>query len=294
MEKVSVVIPVYGQWNFLKRNVEALLKYDIDYIEEIIVVDDCSIEKNPYNFNSQIVKIIVNDNNRGYAGTVNNGLKQAKSDIIVLLDSDAYPIGEFVQKLLIMYSKDSLIGCVGFSTVNDDGDATGNYVYEPSILGLIAGQKLESKLGFLRFWRKKNILPYSCAVSFRKDCIKELGYLDDKSFPVLEADHDISMRIHRSKWKLIFTDEIIICHQGGISYKVNHKRVVLFHIGRWKLLRKHNMILFIFLSKFLIQLRLEIELIIFKLLAFINKNNNKYEDKIQGREILIKEVKSFQ
>ena len=28
MERVSVVIPVYGQWHLLKRNVDALLTYD--------------------------------------------------------------------------------------------------------------------------------------------------------------------------------------------------------------------------------------------------------------------------
>jgi GT2 family glycosyltransferase len=293
MEKVSIVIPVYGQWNLLKRNVDALLKYDVNFIAEIIVVDDCSPEQNPYQFNNAIVTVVTNDCNKGYAGTVNNGLKQAKSNIIVILDSDAYPIGEFIQKLLTMYAADDLTGCIGFGTIDDAGNDTGNYQYEPSILGLIAGQQLEAKFGFLRFWRNKNILPYSCAVSFRRQCLEELGYLDEEKFPVLDADHDISIRVHRSKWKLLFTREIIICHKGGNSYKINYKRVVLFHKSRWALFRKHGMITSVFLAKTLIRLRVNIELCIFNLLT-IMKKNDKYSDKIQGRRIILKDIKHYQ
>jgi len=238
MEKVSVVIPVYGQWNLAKRNIDALLKYDKKLIEEILVVNDCSPEENPYEFD-KIVWIINNESNLGYAGTVNNGLKQAKSKIIVLLDSDAYPVAEFIDKLIKMYAADPQIGCIGFGTIDEDGSDTGNYQLEPSVLGLIAGQLLEAKFDFLRFWRRKSKLPFSCAVSFTKNCLEDLSYFDAETFPVLEADNDISIRVHRSKWKLVFTREILICHKGGNSYKINHKRVVLFHESRWKLLKKH-------------------------------------------------------
>ncbi|MEO6520469.1 MAG: glycosyltransferase [Mucilaginibacter sp.] len=290
MEKVSVVIPVYGQWNLLKRNIDALLKYDRDFISEIIVVNDCSPDQNPYEFDDEIVNIITNDTNKGYAGTVNNGLRKAKSSIIVLLDSDAYPLGKFIEKLLTMYKANPAIGCIGFGTVDDYGNDTGNFQYEPSILGLIAGQQLEAKFGFFRFWRNKNILPYSCAVSFTKDCLAGIDYLDEKRFPVLEADNDISMRVHRSKWKLLFTREIIICHKGGNSYKINYKRVVLFHESRWKLLRKHGLIWPVFLAKFLLQLRINMELVIFKILK--NKND-RYLDKLEGRKIITKSIKHY-
>ena len=287
MEKVSVVIPVYGQWNLAKRNIDALLKYDVDYISEILIVNDCSPESNPYTF-AKIVKVIDNEKNLGYAGTVNNGLRQAQSKLIVLLDSDAFPISAFIDKLIKMYHADPTIGCIGFGTVDEEGNDTGNYQLEPSILGLIAGQLLESKLDFLRFWRSKNKLPYSCAVSFTKKCLEDLSYFDAETFPVLEADNDISMRVHRSKWKLIFTKEILICHKGGNSYKVDHKRVVLFHESRWRLLKKHGMIPSLFFSKNVLLARLNIELLIFKLLS-----NKKYADKITGREILIEKFKHY-
>ncbi len=100
MERVSVVIPVYGQWHLLKRNVDALLTYDQHRIAEIIVVDDCSPDSNPYQFNNEIVRVIRNMKNQGHTGTVNNGLREAKCRILCYSDSDAYPLGPFVDTLV--------------------------------------------------------------------------------------------------------------------------------------------------------------------------------------------------
>jgi glycosyltransferase involved in cell wall biosynthesis len=293
MEKVSVVIPVYGQWHLLKRNIDALLNFDGDRIAEIIVVDDCSVDPNPCQFNREVVTIIKNEKNLGYTGTVNNGLRKAKSRIIVLLDSDAYPLYPFVEKLVAMYAADSKTGCIGFGTVDDAGRDNGNYQLEPSAGELIAGHQLAAKLGFLRFWRSKNKLPYSCAVSFTRECIEGLDYLDGNVFPVLDADNDISMRIHRSQWKLIFTKEIMICHSGGNSYKINYKRELLFHESRWKLLKKYRLIMFPGLTKFLLKTRIVMECLVFKILMLLKPDNGRNAEKMKGRQMLLKEINSY-
>lgn len=293
MKNVSVVIPVYGQWHLLKRNIDALLHYDRDRIAEIIVVDDCSPDPNPYQFSTDVVRIIRNTKNLGYTGTVNNGLKRAKSAIIVLLDSDAYPLGKFMDKLINMYGADSTIGCIGFGTLDDNGRDTGNYQYEPSVSELIVGQQLAAKLGILRFWRNKNKLPYSCAVSFTRQCIEDLNYLDSH-FPVLDADNDICMRIHRSKWKLVFTKEIMICHSGGNSYKINYKRVLLFHESRWKLLKKHHLLMFPRTTKLLLKTRIIMECLVFKLLLQVHPGNERYMEKMLGRKLLMHAINGYQ
>jgi GT2 family glycosyltransferase len=294
MEKVSVVIPVYGQWNLLKRNIDALVRFDRANIAEIIVVDDCSPDKNPYQFDGDLVTIVTNEKNLGYTGTVNNGLRRAKNSIIVLLDSDAYPLGAFVDKLLGMYASDKTIGCIGFGTLDEAGKDTGNYQYEPSTWELIIGQQLAAKLGFLQFWRSKNKLPYSCAVSFSRECIEGLDYFDGTIFPVLDADNDICMRVHRSRWKLLFTKEIMICHSGGNSYKINYKRVLLFHESRWKLLKKYKLIMFPGLTKALMKGRIGAECVVFKILSVIKPGNGRNAEKMKGRQLLIKEIDKYQ
>ncbi|WP_018614264.1 glycosyltransferase family 2 protein [Segetibacter koreensis] len=293
IKKVSVVIPVYGQWKLVKRNVDALLKYDRKNIYEIIIVNDKSPEENPYSFDDTVVKIINNDKNIGYTGTVNNGLKKAESDVVILLDSDAFPIEAFVEKLLAMY-EDSNIGCIGFRTVDEDGNETGSFEqYEPSVIGLILGQQLQLKLNMIEFWRKRKILPYSCSVSFRKKCLQELDYFDAQLFPTLEADNDISLRVHQSKWKLIMTPEITLCHKGGNSYNINYKRVLMYHESRWRLLKKHSKIKAPALVKELIKTRIKVELLILAFLEIIKYKNMDIGEKIKGRKIILQKVNTF-
>ena len=290
IEKVSVVIPVYGQWNLLKRNIDSLLKYDHDLIEEIIVVDDCSPEANLYPFNKQFVQVIKNPENLGYTGTVNKGLKTAKSDIILLLDSDAYAVNSFIARLLEKFHEDEKIGCIGVQTVDDFGKTTGSYQFEPSTIGFIVGQQLEARLNRFLRWKNKNILPYSCSVSFRRNCLEEMNFFDAVNFKVLEADNDLSMRIHRSKWKLRFANDIVVSHQGGNSYKVNNNRVLLYHESRWKLLRKHGLITSPAIARMLLTFRIKVEIIVFRLLHLIRRSKPVYLEKMEGRKIILEKT----
>lgn len=292
MDKVSVVIPVYGQWHLLKRNIDSLLQFDRCRIAEIIVVNDCSPEPNPYVFDSALVRILDNPQNLGYAGTVNHGLRNACSEILLLLDSDAFCFEPFMERVLSYYRIDKQIGCVGFRTRDEDGNQTGSWQFEPSVLGLIVGQQLEAKLDRMRFRRHANILPYSCTVSFRKACLEDMGYFDAQTFKVLEADNDLGMRIHRSLWKLVFAQDIVLCHKGGNSYKINNKRVQLFHDSRWALLRKHGLIRYPWLSKKMLQARILCEIALLRVLSW-KKNGKGYAEKMAGRKILLKSSRHY-
>ena len=287
-----MVIPVYGQWDLVKRNIDSLLKFDPDSIREIIAVDDCSPQPCPYRFDATIVRIIKNETNLGYTGTVNNGLKHAVSDIIILLDSDAFLLEPVINDIIKTFEKDDSLGCLGFSTVSEKGVKTGSNQYEPSVFGYIVGQQIEAKICKLLVNSNALILPYSCSVSFRKECLSELGYFDEKTFPVLEADNDLSLRIHQSRWTLKVREDIVVCHEGGNSYKVNSKRVILLHEAKWKLFRKHKKIKHPVFVKLFLELRIRVELIIMAMLkGSISKLSTN--DKISGRRKLLKEVMKY-
>jgi GT2 family glycosyltransferase len=291
MKGVSIVIPVYGQWDLVKLSIDKNLHYDSSHIKEVIIVDDCSPEPNPYEFDDK-VRIIRNPENRGYTRTLNAGLKVATSEIVIVLDSDAHPVNSYIQKLSNIY-EDNTVGCVGFKTVDETGRDTGNFDFEPSLIGFVAGQHLHSKFKHLDFLSIKRILPFSCAVSFRKQCLEEMDYFDEKNFPVLDADNDLSMRIHRSAWKLVFTREIEIYHKGGNSIPRNHKRVLIYHRSRWKLLEKYGFIKSRWLAKQLLRARIGIEILLLDLQSLLKKDKSGYEDKLKGRKILLQEIKGY-
>lgn len=286
--KVSIVIPNYNTWELVQRNVDACLEVDKPYIHEIIVVDDCSPSQNFIKFDDK-VRVIRNEINLQYTAAVNVGLKAADGDIVVLLDSDAYPIASFLDNLIRIYKLNHSIGCIGFKTVDRSGNDTGNILPEPSILSLISGQKIHKMLRKFNPFESKRILPFSCAVSFRKIMLEDIGYLDE-TFPVLEADHEMSMRIYRSnRWILLYEPSICIYHTGGGSISLNSKRVISFYKYRWQLLRRYNKIQFPLLVKAIIILRFLIEQGVLYIQFFFSiGKKDTIVDKIDGRRDLIK------
>jgi GT2 family glycosyltransferase len=291
--KVSIVIPVYGQWDLAKRNIDSLLKHDGENIAEIIVVDDCSVEINPFNFDNEHVKVIKNPRNLGYAGTVNNGLRAATSTTIILLDSDAYLISPIVGKLQEILDADPQTGCVGFTSVGDQGQITGSFQYEPTLTGYLVGQSVEDKLSKLLISKKSRIIPFSCCLGFRKQCLEDVQYFDDLTFPQVEADVDLGLRIHESKWKLSVTRKILISHQGGHSYKINSRRVRLYHEGKWKLLRKHKLMRSPEVIRTLLKLRVGLEILTMQGLKLLGSETDPLMQKIAGRKELLKDIDNY-
>ena len=287
--KISIVIPNYNTWDLVKRNIDSLYKYDRDNFHEIIVVDDCSPKARPDDF-FPIVKVIRNSSNLHYTKTVNAGLRAAHGDIIILLDSDAYLVMPICTEIKKAYSTDEQLACLGFDTVDDIGNRIDNFLYEPSWRSFLSGQQLHKLIKPILSYKGKKEYPFSCAVSFRKSAIEELGFFDE-SFPVLEADHDLSRRIHQHVfWKLAYTKSIFVYHVGGGSIPRNADRVLKFYQYRWQYLGKHNILPFRNLIKVLVSLRVLVELVLLYILSLFKKEMSY---KVKGRVSLYRLISSL-
>jgi len=84
---VSIVIPLYNEEKSIRKIINEVP--DHNWIE-IIVVDDGSLDNsvNEIKKSKREVKLIKHNNNRGYGEVLLNGLRTAKGDIIITIDSD--------------------------------------------------------------------------------------------------------------------------------------------------------------------------------------------------------------
>jgi GT2 family glycosyltransferase len=289
--KVSLIIPNYNTWSLVKKNIDSSIFFSDAFIYEIIVIDDFSTIENNYIFHHK-VRILRNEKNLHYTKSVNIGLRESKGDIIILLDSDAYPINNYIPYLIDLYKNNIILGCVGFKTIDEFGNDTGNVSNIPSVYSLIFGQKLYSLIPhFIKYSKNKPQYPFSCAVSFRRTCIEEVGFFDE-NFPVLEADNDLSFRINSSKWELVYDEKIIVYHTGGNSISKDYKRVLLWYEYLWKFLNKNTKIYFPKIVLLLVILRLYFELFILLLLNMFN-STPLISQKVYGRTLLIRKVKQY-
>ena len=111
--KVSVVIPVYNVKPYLERCVQSVLRQTYKDLE-IILVDDGSTDGSSEICN-QIAKrdsriVIVHQKNQGASEARNTGIRYAKGEYIMFLDSDdEWLIPDGLEKLMSMDNSDIVI-----------------------------------------------------------------------------------------------------------------------------------------------------------------------------------------
>ena len=91
MPKISVIIPVYNTENYLKECLNSVINQTFKDIE-IICVNDGSTDNSlsileEYARTDSRIKII-NQKNQGVSSSRNNGIKSARGEYIMFLDSD--------------------------------------------------------------------------------------------------------------------------------------------------------------------------------------------------------------
>lgn len=109
MDKISVVIPVYNVERYLNQCLDSILTQTYTNLE-IIIVDDKSPDKCPeiideYAKQDSRVKVIHNEENKGYAKSVNNGIKNSTGDYIAIIESDDFIDKEMFSTLHEMITK---------------------------------------------------------------------------------------------------------------------------------------------------------------------------------------------
>ena len=91
--KISVIIPIYNTANYLNDSLKSILKQTLKEIEIICINDgstDNSLELIQYIVEKDIRVKIINQTNKGPSEVRNIGIKYAKGEFLLFLDSDDY------------------------------------------------------------------------------------------------------------------------------------------------------------------------------------------------------------
>lgn len=284
MSQLGILVTNYNTWSLTGTCIKNCLKYADSEIDQFLVVDDCSTESFENTFEE--IELIRNQTNQGLIKSLNLGLKNMKTDLILILDSDAWPLEDYIQKIKNYFTENPDVGIATFKTINGNGEESDSYEAEPGALSLILGQQLH-RLYLNKFLKKpQNINVFTCAMVIRKRVLEEIG-LFDENFDWLELDHDLCMRASRKGWK-IEVMPIRAFHRGsGTPQKVG-QRVVRFYKNRWYLLRKFKKVKFEYPTALLICFRLSLEYILLSTIGpLYYKNMEIVKDKIYSRKKMI-------
>lgn len=214
---VSIVIPNYNGKQLLEKNLPKLiaeLDHEKVYKCEIVIVDDGStddsqafleaLKKTDHSIQMTVLK---NEKNHGFSFTVNKGVREAKGEIVLLLNTDIYPQGHFLQPLLQHFSDPSVfaVGCMDKSIEGQEEILRGRGI-----------GKWER--GFLMHSKgdidKTNTLWASGGSSaFRKNMWETLGGFNTLYNPFYWEDIDLSYRALKAGYAVLFEKKSVVVHE---------------------------------------------------------------------------------
>lgn len=105
---ISVIIPVYNAENYLKECIDSVLNQTYSYFE-VILINDGSTDNSKdicdsYSRMDERVKVIT-QKNAGVSVARNTGLKNAKGDYIIFMDSDDYIEPDMYEKMICVINE---------------------------------------------------------------------------------------------------------------------------------------------------------------------------------------------
>lgn len=221
---VAIIVPVFNALKELKACINSVLD-NTNNNYRLILINDCSSDAEVASFLNSLVgigniEIYHNEENKGFTFTVNKGIRIAGSSDVVLLNSDTCVTPNWLTNLkLAAYSQDKSATATPFS--NNAG------VYSAPILGkeniIPIGYSLNN---WARAITQKSKRIYAEAPTghgfcmyIRRDCIDEIGGLDEKAFPKgYGEENDFCMRAISKGWKNIVADSVYIYHVRSASF----------------------------------------------------------------------------
>ena len=223
---ISIVIPNFNGEKLLEKNLPKVIEAIKNYKggkAEIIIVDDASTDESKAYLRAQKEIIFLeNEKNFGFSSTVNNGVKKASGEIIILLNTDIAPEKDFLEPLL-KHFQDEKVFAVGCMDKSIEGDKT-----------VLRGRGLgEWKRGFLVHRRgevdRTNTLWVSGGSgAFRKSIWEKFGGLNELYNPFYYEDIDLSYRALKSGYKVLFEPKSTVVHfheEGAIKSKFTSSQI---------------------------------------------------------------------
>ena len=240
MVKVSLIILNWNGCKMTQEELENVALLDTSGLDATCIVvdngstDDSQEKLSVYNLPNMKYKFIETNENLGYAGGNNVGMKYAYKegfDYMILLNNDVILPKDILIKLVNVAEKDKEIGLLVPKMYFAEGYEFHKERYKKEDLGKViwyAGGFIDWKNVYSthrgvdevdhgQYNKEEEIEAANGAcLLIRKEVVKDVGYLRDKYFMYWE-DADYCVRAKKAGWKVVYTPETELWHKVSAS-----------------------------------------------------------------------------
>lgn len=240
MKSVTVVIPMHNEEQVLSYVLDSLLEceYDRDRLE-IIPINDNSTDRtrellDEYHRRYEFIRPLHRDcKERGKPVGLNDAIKLARGEIIIVFDADYRPAKNMLKQLALAF-EDPEVGAVMGRVIPYNTNK--NILTRLINLERSGGYQVDQQARY----NLSTIPQYGGTVGgFRKDILEQT---DGFNPLVLAEDTELTYRLYTSGWKVIYANSAECYEEAPETWEVRARQ-----IRRWS--RGHNQVLFRYLFK---------------------------------------------
>ncbi|WP_405720861.1 bifunctional polysaccharide deacetylase/glycosyltransferase family 2 protein [Streptomyces sp. NBC_01537] len=193
---VSVIVPAYNEKECIANTVNSLAAST--HPIEIIVVDDGSTDGT-----ADIVEAmrlpnvrVIRQPNAGKPAALNNGVRNASYDLVVMMDGDTVFEPDAVHQLVKPFADDGVGAVAGNAKVGNRKKMIGAWQHIEYVMGFNLDRRMYDVL------RCMPTIPGAIG-AFRREAVLQAGGMSEDT---LAEDTDITIALHRAGWQVVYQE----------------------------------------------------------------------------------------
>lgn len=230
-ETVDVIVPIYNGYEYLVRLFEDLPKAGMDC--RFLLVDDASSDERVRSLEKGFVqqhknaRLLVNETNQGFVGSVNRGLKEAKGHV-ALVNTDTELPRDWLARLMEPILSDERVASTTPYTNSATIFSFPNFCYNNPIY---RGLSVDVMDGYFKLV-KPRYLEAPTGVGFcmgmSQKALDEIGLFDQESFDRGYCEeNDWCQRALKAGYKNVVVENLFVYHKHGGSFLGEEKRKLI-------------------------------------------------------------------
>jgi N-acetylglucosaminyl-diphospho-decaprenol L-rhamnosyltransferase len=235
---LSIVIVAYHSGEFLRRCLIAAA----DCAPELVVVDNGSPQGETQALCDAFanVRLIERERNEGFGSAANAGVAATSGRWVLLLNPDAWPTDDAVERLVRFAEGEPRLGAAGPLLVDAEGEPQRSTIRPPVSAAALAvwaafPRAASRAYGILRGGRqtpREGEFLQASALLVRREAFDEVGGFDEQFFMYGE-DADLCARLSEAGWGVAVSGDARFVHVGGGSTGLEGERMAIELLRSW-------------------------------------------------------------
>ncbi|MFE6175940.1 bifunctional polysaccharide deacetylase/glycosyltransferase family 2 protein [Streptomyces sp. NPDC056464] len=233
-QPVSVIVPAYNEKECIANTLESLAKST--HPIEIIVVDDGStdgtseIARNAARELGMTNVRVIRQENAGKPAALNNGVRSASYDIVVMMDGDTVFEPDAVHQLVQPFADPEVGAVAGNAKVGNRNTVIGAWQHIEYVMGFNLDRRMYDLL------RCMPTIPGAIG-AFRREAVLGVGGMSEDT---LAEDTDITIAMHRAGWRVVYQEHARAWTEAPGSLKQLWSQRYRWSYGTMQALWKHR------------------------------------------------------